>query len=73
MGLLAAGVNSAPRMERLHLLMVEWDGQVHVLRSFLSVLVVSYATKQLLLDFRRDIPSEGIPPIAKIPVASILV
>ena len=60
-------------MERLSLLMVDQDGEVHVLHSSFSLQVGPYATKRRLLDFRGELTSEGLPPTADIPVASLTV
>ena len=73
LGLLAAGVDSAPTMECLALIMVNWDGEVQVLHPFFSVPVAPYGTDRCLLDFRGELPSEGLPQIAAIPVASFVV
>ena len=73
LGLLVAIVDPFPGMERLALLMVHWYGEVQVLHSFLSVLVVPYSTERRLLEFRVELSLEGISPIAEIPVASISV
>ena len=45
LGLLTAGVYSAPRMERLDIFMVDRYIEVHVLHSFSSVQAIPYATK----------------------------
>ena len=46
---------------------------MHIIHSFLSVQVGPYATEQRLLAFRVELPSEGLPPIADIPVAFLAV
>ena len=53
--------------------MVNLDGEVHVLNSFLSIPVVPYATKLGLMVFDGDLPLEVTPPITEIPVASLAV
>ena len=73
LGILAVRVDSAPGTERLALLMVDQDGEVHVLHSFFSVSVRPYYTESCFLAFRGDITPEGLPPIANIPVDSLLV
>ena len=60
-------------MERLDLLMVNLDGEVHVMNYFLSIPVVPYVTKLGLMVFGGDLPLEGTPPITEIPVASLAV
>ena len=45
LGLLAAGVYSAPRVERLYILMVDRYIEVNVLNSFFSVQAIPYTAK----------------------------
>ena len=59
-------------LERLTLLRVDWDGTVHLLHSFLSLLVVPYTIDQRLLAFFEELPSEGLPPVTEIPVDAFL-
>ena len=73
LGLLTSRVDSASIIERLSLLIVGRDGEVHVMHSFFSVPVVPYAAKQFLLVFRGELTLEGLPPIVDIPVASLAV
>ena len=72
-GILTSGVGYAPGMECLSLLVVNQGGEVHILHFIFSVLVSLCATERSLLLFRGELPSEGIPPIAEIPVDSLAV
>ena len=53
--------------------MVDWDREVHVLHSVLSVLVVPYDIERRLMAFRGEFPSEDIPLLSDILVASLVV
>ena len=44
LGILAARVDSAPRMDHIALLMVDRYGEVHIKHSFLFAQVAHYAT-----------------------------
>ena len=73
LGILAAGLDSAPRMVRLTFPMVDRDGEVHVLNLFFFIPVRTHATKRRLLDLRGGLPLEGLLPIAYIPLTSLTV
>ena len=73
LGILAARLESAPGMECLALLTVDYDEEVHVLHSFSPTQVGPYAAERRFLDFSEGLPLEGLPPLAEIPVASLAV
>ena len=68
LGHLDSRVDPAPGMESLTLLGIDPDGMVHLLHSFLSVLVGPYTTDRRLLAFSADLPQEGLPPATELPV-----
>ena len=46
---------------------------MNILYSFLSVPVRLYDTTRRLFAFSGELPTEGIPPVNEIPVASLVV
>ena len=73
MGRLTTEAAPAPDLDRLALLVVEWDGKTYVMHSYFSVLVGPYDPERRLFGCRGEIPSEGLPAITDIPVISFAV
>ena len=70
LGRLTAEAAQVPSLERLTLIEVERYVGAHILQSFFSVPVGPYDPYHWLFGCIREIPSEGIPAIVDIPVAS---
>ena len=66
-------MDSDPGMERLALIMVDRDRDVHVLHYLFSVQIEPHSKEHHLLYLRGELPLKGIPLIADIPVASLTV
>ena len=64
---------TCPGLARLDLLAVDWYRDKHVLQSFFSVPVGPYDPEQRLFGCHGELPSEGLPMITEIPVASFAV
>ena len=60
-------------MERLALLGVDRGGTVHALHSFFSIPIGSYFTEGRLIAFSGKLPTERLPPVIDLPVASFMV
>ena len=70
LGRLTAEAAPVPGLAELMLLGVDREGVSHILYSLFSVLVVPYDPDRRLFGCRRELPTEGIPAITEIPVAS---
>ena len=70
LGRLTAETAPVLGLAELTLLGVDRDGGAHILHSLFSVPDVPYDPDQRLFGCRRDLPTEGLPAITEIPVAS---
>ena len=72
LGRLTAEVAPVPRLAELTLLGVDQDRGAHILHLLFSVPVGPYDPDRRLFGCHGELPTEGIPAITEIPVASFV-
>ena len=69
-GSLTADAAAVPGLAELTLLEMDRDGGSHILHSLFSVPVGPYDPDRQLFGCRGELPTEGLPAITEVPVAS---
>ena len=72
LGRLTAEAAPVPGLAELTLLGVDQDGGAHILHSLFSVPVGPYDPDRRLFGCHGELPTEGLPAITEIPVASFV-
>ena len=66
-------VDPIPGLEWIFLLEVKQDGTVHLLHSFLYVLVDLYSTTRSLFACQGELPNKGTPLVVELPIEVLAV